>query len=216
MTPAPDLVLSAMRLAEYAHRKLHPKGQPHLRKAPAGVDRPPYFIHLAEVGWMLQEARCAAATVAAGFLHDTIEDLGWTERALAKRIGSKQVARLVAWVSEIEKDETDPENWDYRNAAYLERIRRAPASAKAISCADKTANLLDMTRMMQSGYPTETFTRRPFTAQHEKFLKLGSVFKGVVPEGLIRRFRIALRDFEAAGAVQRGNDVKGVKRKKVL
>jgi len=119
MTSAPILVLRAMRLAEYAHRKLHPKGQPQLRKAPDGADRPPYFIHLAEVGWMLQEARCAPATVAAGFLHDTIEDLGWSERELAERIGSRRVARLVAWVSEVEKDETDPGNWEYRNAAYL-------------------------------------------------------------------------------------------------
>jgi hypothetical protein len=188
-----------MRLAECAHRKLHPSGQPHLRKAPDGVDRPPYFIHLAEVGWMLQEAGCAPVTVAAGYLHDTIEDLKWSERELAKRIGSKQVARLVAWVSETEKDETDPKNWEYRNANYLDKIRRAPVSAKAISCADKTSNLLDMTRLVRAGYPTEKFTRRPFAVQHEKFVNLGSVFKGAVPGGLMRRFQIALRDFETAG-----------------
>jgi (p)ppGpp synthase/HD superfamily hydrolase len=75
-TPGPNLVLRALRLAEYAHRNFHPQGQPHLRKGLEGADRPPYFIHLAEVGWMLQEARCAPATVAAGFLHDTIEDDG--------------------------------------------------------------------------------------------------------------------------------------------
>jgi (p)ppGpp synthase/HD superfamily hydrolase len=204
-TSASNLVLRAMRLAEFAHRTLHLKGQPHLRKAPEGVDRPPYFIHLAEVGWMLQEARCAPATVAAGFLHDTIEDIGWTERELAKRIGSKQVARLVAWVSETEKDETDPGNWEYRNANYLERIRRAPVSAKAISCADKTSNMLDMIRLMQEGHPIDSYTRRPFPVQREKFVKLGAVFKGAVPKGLMRRFRSALREFEAAGRSQMKN-----------
>ncbi len=57
------LVLDAMRLAERAHRT-RPQG-PHHRKAPEGEDRPAYFIHLAEVGWMLQDARLAAETVAA-------------------------------------------------------------------------------------------------------------------------------------------------------
>jgi len=106
-------------------------------------------------------------------------------------------------VSEIEKDETDPENWERRNAGYLERIRRAPVPAKAISCADKTSNMMDMTRMLQAGHPTETFTRRPFVVQHEKFVKLGSVFEGTVPESLMGRFRTALRDFEAAGRSSR-------------
>ncbi len=45
-----DLVLDAMRPAERAHRT-RPEG-PHHRKASEGADRPAYFIHLAEVGWM--------------------------------------------------------------------------------------------------------------------------------------------------------------------
>ncbi len=44
-----DLVLESMRLAERAHR-------PQRRKAPEGQDRPAYFLHLAEVAWMLQDA----------------------------------------------------------------------------------------------------------------------------------------------------------------
>jgi hypothetical protein len=42
-----DLVLNAMRLAEFAHRQRH-----HRRKAPPGEDRPAYFLHLAEVAWL--------------------------------------------------------------------------------------------------------------------------------------------------------------------
>ncbi len=69
------LVLDAMRLAERAHRT-RPEG-PHTRKAPDGEDRPAYFIHLAEVGWMLQDAGLDPETVAAGYLHDIIEDCGY-------------------------------------------------------------------------------------------------------------------------------------------
>lgn len=57
MEEKPDrdgLVLGATRLAEYAHRTR--KKGPHHRKAPPGVDRPSYFIHFAEVGWLLQGA----------------------------------------------------------------------------------------------------------------------------------------------------------------
>lgn len=89
-----DLVLRAMRLAEAAHRK-RPDG-PHLRKAPEGEDRPPYFIHLAEVAWMLQDAGMDEETVAAGYLHDVIEGCGYTDAQLAADIGNERVAALVA------------------------------------------------------------------------------------------------------------------------
>jgi hypothetical protein len=55
-----DIVLDAMRLAERAHRLRN-----HLRKAPEGEDRPAYFLHLAEVAWMLQETGLDREVVAA-------------------------------------------------------------------------------------------------------------------------------------------------------
>ena len=67
-TQLETLVLDAMRLAERAHRTR--EQGPHHRKAPDGEDRPAYFIHLAEVAWMLQDAGLDSETVAAGFLHD--------------------------------------------------------------------------------------------------------------------------------------------------
>ena len=90
---ASTLVLDAMRLAERVHRTR--KQGPHLRKAPDGEDRPPYFIHLAEVGWMLQNAGLDAETVAAGYLHDVIEDCGYTKERLLKAIGNRRVVALV-------------------------------------------------------------------------------------------------------------------------
>jgi hypothetical protein len=58
------LVLDAMRLAERAQTRPE---SPHRRKTPDGEDRPAYFIHLAEVGWMLQDAGLDPETVAAGY-----------------------------------------------------------------------------------------------------------------------------------------------------
>ena len=99
------LVLDAMRLAERAHRTR--EQGPHHRKAPEGEDRPAYFIHLAEVGWMLQEAGMDAETVAAGYLHDVIEDCGYSQERLAQEIGNPWVAEIVKWVSE---DKVDPKD----------------------------------------------------------------------------------------------------------
>jgi hypothetical protein len=62
--PQNDLVLRAIRIAEYAHRN-RPQG-PHYRKAPKGEDKH-YFVHLAEVAWMLSDAGCSHELVAAGY-----------------------------------------------------------------------------------------------------------------------------------------------------
>ena len=62
------LVMNAMRLAEYAHRRIG-----HRRKAPPGEDRPAYFLHLTEVAWLLVEAGVQDEEwIAAAFLHDVI------------------------------------------------------------------------------------------------------------------------------------------------
>jgi hypothetical protein len=60
-----DLVLRAIRIAEHTHGT-RPKGI-HYSKAPAGKDRPFYFVHLAEVAWMLADTGCNSVVVAAGY-----------------------------------------------------------------------------------------------------------------------------------------------------
>lgn len=189
-----------MRLAEYAHRT-RPKG-PHHRKAPPGADRPAYFIHLAEVGWLLQDAGLDPETVAAGYLHDIIEDCDYTEGQLAREIGSARVAELVSWVSEIKRDPQTgaPLGWDVRIEAYLERIKAAPPEAVALSCADKIANMADMTRIARGGFPVDTYTARNHDAQRARFEALGEVFRERgVPPVLYNRFEKVFAEFCCAG-----------------
>ena len=76
-----DIVLAAMRLAERGHREIN-----HYRKAPPGEDRPAYFLHLTEVAWILKDAGMPDEVVAAGFLHDMIEDCGYTRDRLAENL----------------------------------------------------------------------------------------------------------------------------------
>jgi len=190
------LVLDAMRLAERAHRT-RDEG-PHHRKAPDGEDRPAYFIHLAEVAWMLQDAGLDNETVAAGFLHDVIEDCDYSQARLAQEIGNAKVAEIVKWVSE---DKIDPEtgkklSWEIRNESYLERLKTSAKNVRALSCADKTSNMRDMNRLLAKGYSTSAFTKQEHATQLKKFESLyNQVFEGHVPEKLAARYQAALLEF---------------------
>ena len=175
-----DLVYRAMRLAERAHRQAN-----HFRKAPEGEDRPAYFLHLCEVAWMLQAVEGSPETVAAGFVHDMIEDCDYTEELLAQEVGNSRVAELVAWVSEPARQRS----WQERNQAYFEKICRAPGEALMISCADKTSNLKDTLRLVARGHRIESFLSVGKDEQLAKFERLGGVFSGRVPEPLFHGFR---------------------------
>lgn len=192
---ARDLVLDAMRLAERAHRQSN-----HFRKAPEGEDRPAYFLHLAEVAWLLKDAGLSDEVVAAGFLHDMIEDCGYTKAQLADELGNSRVADLVAWVSEPEKGQS----WEVRNQVYLERMKTAPVEVLALSCADKTSNLRDMLRLLARGYQLADIMSRGYEQQVGKFEALSGVFQGVVPSGLYRMFQEAYVSLRGHGEVGKG------------
>lgn len=200
-----DLVLNAMRLAEYAHRTHYKDPVGQFRKAPDGEDRPAYFLHLSEVAWMLNEAGCAAETIAAGYLHDVIEDCeGWDKERLANEIGSDAVVDLVDWVTEPGKDQMNNAGreapWEERNRAYIQRLADAPDAALAISCADKTSNLRDMVRLTDKGHTLDAFLSRGHAQQLKKFTELDALFAGRVPETLLRRYREAFGRFQAIEA----------------
>jgi GTP diphosphokinase / guanosine-3',5'-bis(diphosphate) 3'-diphosphatase len=60
----------------------------------------PYFTHLAEVGFLLADAGVDAQAVAAGLLHDTIEDAGVTPKTIEDLFG-KEVLTLVQGVTKL-------------------------------------------------------------------------------------------------------------------
>ena len=195
-----NLVLDAMRLAERVHRT-RPQG-PHHRKAPEGEDRPAYFIHLAEVGWMLQDAGLDPETIAAGYLHDIIEDCGYTQAQLAQEIGNAKVAEIVKWVSEdkLHPITGEKQSWEVRNQGYLERLKTAPDNVRALSCADKTSNMRDMNRLLGKGHPASAFTKQDHSTQLHKFESLyKQVFDGHVPVQITARYQSALKEFRSYG-----------------
>ncbi|RUQ32152.1 MAG: bifunctional (p)ppGpp synthetase/guanosine-3',5'-bis(diphosphate) 3'-pyrophosphohydrolase [Candidatus Competibacteraceae bacterium] len=192
MTTLDALVPNAMRLAEMAHRQIG-----HRRKAPPGEDRPAYFLHLTEVAWLLLDCGLHDdELIAAAFLHDIIEDCGYSEAALVEQLGNRRVAALVAAVSEIDKQRS----WEDRQQHYRERLAALNDPAiLALSCADKTANLGDMNRLLTKGFPVDSFTQRGFASQQAKFVALDALFQNRTPARLYQRFAQALREFQERG-----------------
>jgi len=104
------------------------------RKYP-GADVP-YLSHIAGVTIVLARHGFADEVIAAGALHDTVED---TEATLAdiERLFGRRVADLVAAVSEPDRTLS----WEQRKQQYLDRFPHEPWDAQAITLADKIDNL---------------------------------------------------------------------------
>ena len=95
----------------------------------------PYMSHIAGVAAILSRHGFAEPVVAAGALHDVLEDCGITHAQLSEKFGS-EVADLVRHVSEEDKSL----GWEERKRAYLEHFSHKPWEAQAITLADKIDN----------------------------------------------------------------------------
>ncbi|WP_316231561.1 HD domain-containing protein [Bradyrhizobium sp. SZCCHNR1051] len=127
-------MLTGLRLvseaAELAARR-------HAGQQRKGRDEEPYINHLAEVANILS-ATCNgedAELVAAGWLHDTIEDTDTSHDELAQRFG----ARVAGLVEEVTDDMTLPKS--ERRAVQIIAAPGKSAGAKQIKIADKISNI---------------------------------------------------------------------------
>lgn len=98
----------------------------------------PYFGHPMRVARILAEAGMAPHVVAAGFLHDVVEDTPVTIEAIHQRFGSS-VGNLVGFNTE-DKDKT----WEERKSHTIDHLKLGSLEQKALVVADKYANLLEM------------------------------------------------------------------------
>jgi (p)ppGpp synthase/HD superfamily hydrolase len=127
-------MLTGLRLvseaADFAARR-------HSGMARKGRGNEPYVNHLAEVANLLATATDGtdAELVAAGWLHDTIEDTKTTREELAQKF-SKRVAALVVDVTD---DMTLPKD-QRRQQQIIDAPNKSPG-AKLIKIADKISNI---------------------------------------------------------------------------
>jgi (p)ppGpp synthase/HD superfamily hydrolase len=96
----------------------------------------PYITHPFAVGMLLQKANCSEEVIAAGILHDTIEDTETTYEELAETFGTK-VANLVQAASE--NDKSLP--WEARKQHTIEKLKDASIEEIQVVVADKLHNI---------------------------------------------------------------------------
>jgi (p)ppGpp synthase/HD superfamily hydrolase len=174
------------RAAETA-AKLH---DGHFRRHPEGT---PYFSHVAYVALLLQRAGYNDEVVAAGFLHDALEDTEFTDKEMTEQFGAK-VTELVEAVSE----EKDVEDWIERKRLYREMIKAGDADPAAISCADHIHNSRSLAVSIKDGMDIKKIFKIgiPERFLHER--KLVDIYKEKLGEAdLAREFEMSINDLEA-------------------
>ncbi|WP_246943208.1 HD domain-containing protein [Bacillus pinisoli] len=119
-----DLIEKARNFAQQAH-----EGQ--LRR----LTDDPYFIHPEGVATILQEAGMSDEIIAAGYLHDTVEDTNATILDIKNEFGSN-IASIVAGNTE-DKSKT----WEERKQHTIDLVRTASFEIKCLVAADKLDNL---------------------------------------------------------------------------
>ena len=113
--------------------KEHHKGQ--YRK---GSSRQ-YISHCMEVARILHKNGYSDEIIAAGLLHDTVEDTEVTLKDLERLFG-EEVSNLVKNVSE---DKSIGRPWLERKRMYVKSISNAPEGSVVISAADKLHNITE-------------------------------------------------------------------------
>lgn len=104
----------------------------------------PYMTHPTTVGYILAESKLDMVTIAAGFLHDTIEDCGIEHAELAKEFGD-DLALIVDGVTKIgkvkfrDKQQAQAENYRKMIMAMSNDIR-----VLIVKLADRSHNMLTL------------------------------------------------------------------------
>ncbi len=120
-----NIVQKAINFAAVAHRN-------QTRKA---TDIP-YISHPFAVGILLQKEKCSDSVIAAGILHDTLEDTDTNYETLAEQFG-EHIANLVRAASE--PDKTLP--WRVRKQHTIDMLKNLSIEEIQVITADKLHNL---------------------------------------------------------------------------
>jgi hypothetical protein len=128
----PDLVQRARDFAVHAHARIDQR-----RK----YTNQPYDVHLKRVAQLVAEVTDDPATIAAAWLHDTLEDTPATWEDLEAEVGS-EVAALVAEVTDVSRPSDG--NRAVRKALDRAHLARASHRAKTVKLADLIDNARDI------------------------------------------------------------------------
>ena len=163
------MIFKAIEFAARAHSGGYRKGT-----------KIPYIIHPLNVAKILIELDCREDIVAAGILHDTLEDTRVTCEEIRDAFGS-EVAELVGAVTEPNKSD---HTWENRKAHTLKHLRTASFEALLISLADKLDNIRAIREDRErSGDKVWKRFRRPKEMQQWYYRALAEIFSTRLADG---------------------------------
>jgi len=113
--------------------------QAHMGQIRKSEPDKPMIIHPIGVGQLLESFGYDDNVIAAGYLHDVVEDTKYTIEDIEKEFG-KDIATLVMGASEPDKSLS----WEDRKRHTIEETRKLPFRNKLVICADKINNLEDL------------------------------------------------------------------------
>ena len=113
-------------------------------------DDAPFVMHPVEVACLLHEAGYSDEVVAAGVLHEVLEDTDVEREELASRFGER-VAGLVAAVS----DDPSIEDGVERKAALRRQVAASGTEAGVIFAADKVSKTRELRERIRRGEASE-------------------------------------------------------------
>lgn len=146
----------------------------------------PYFQHCKNVGNMLKEAGVDQEVIAAGYLHDTVEDTDTTIHIIRMKFGDK----VASYVGEV-THEDGSKSWEEKTQRYLENIKKASPEAQTISACDKIDNIRSSNECLRNGIDIFKKLKGGPEAQIKKFKDLFEVYKkGSVPKPIVRMYLI--------------------------
>lgn len=122
------LIRSAMKFAARSHANQR-----------RDSDQRPFIEHPIEVARLLRDARCPDVVIAAGLLHDILEDSDTSIAELTACFGA-DVANLVQAVS----DDASIPGYRQRKQLLREQVRHAAGDATLIFAADKISKVREM------------------------------------------------------------------------
>ena len=122
------LTCRAYECAEAAHREQRRES-----------DAAPFILHPLEVAVLLHNRDLDDEVVAAGLLHDTVEDTDVTVEQVRLQFGDR-VADIVAALS----DDPSTEDYEERKRALRDQVARAGRDAQAVYAADKVVKAREL------------------------------------------------------------------------
>jgi (p)ppGpp synthase/HD superfamily hydrolase len=151
-------------------------------------DEAPFILHPLEVAAALYTAGCPDRVIAAGVLHDVIEDTAAVIEEIRRRFGA-YIAGLVGSLTEDEEI-TDAAA---RKAALRAQVSTAGAEAATVFAADKLSKVRELRIQLSNSRLIDDPSEHEIEDRFDHYLASLEMLEGLIPDqSIVRQLRFEL------------------------